>query len=147
MNNLPRILIIDESESDQKLASLVLAGEFGNLEIETVGTAAGFSAALTAGRFGLVVTESKFTWGSGLDLVRLVRDVRPVCPVILFTTEVGEQLWSESLRLGVDAYVSKSSDGFVRLPAVVRSVLFRSGARRWRVRATHPTVAWWSLCR
>ena len=126
MNNLPRVLIIDESKSDQKLASLVLAGEFGNLELETAGTATEFSAALTAGRFGLVVTESNFTWGSGLDLVRLVRDVRPDCPVILFTTEVGEQLWSESLRLGVDAYVSKSSDGFVRLPEVVRSVFFRS---------------------
>jgi len=126
MNNLPRILIIDESESDRRLASLVLAGEFGSLEMETAGTAAEFSAALTGGRFGLVVTESNFTWGSGLDLVRLVRDVRPDCPVILFTAEVGEQLWSESLRLGVDAYVSKSSDGFVRLPAVVRSVLFRS---------------------
>ena len=34
MNNLPRVLIIDENESDQKLASLVLAGEFGNLEPE-----------------------------------------------------------------------------------------------------------------
>jgi len=126
MNILPRVLIIDENESDQKLASLVLAGEFGNLDVETAGTAAEFSAALVAGRFGLVVTESDFTWGNGLDLVRLVRDVRPDCPVILFTTEVGEELWSESLRLGVDAYVSKSSDGFVRLPAVVRSVFFRS---------------------
>jgi PAS domain S-box-containing protein len=126
MNNLPRVLIIDESESDQKLASLVLAGELGNLELETAGTATEFSTALTAGRFGLVVTESGFSWGSGTDVVRLVREVRPNCPVILFTAEVGEQLWSESLRLGVDAYVSKSSGGFVRLPAVVRSVLFRS---------------------
>jgi len=129
MNNLPRILIIDESESDQRLASLVLTGEFGNLELETAGTAAEFSAALTAGRFGLVVTESKFTWGSGIDLVKLVREVRPDCPVILFTTEVGEDLWSETLRMGVDAYVSKSSDGFVRLPAVVRSVFFHSRRR------------------
>ena len=126
MNNLPRVLIIDESESDQKLASLVLVGEFGNVELETAGTAAEFSAALNAGRFGLVVTESNFTWSSGIDLIRLVRDVRPDCPVILFTTQGGERLWSESLRLGVDAYVSKSSDGFVRLPAVVRSVFFRS---------------------
>jgi PAS domain S-box-containing protein len=49
--------------------------------------------------------------------------------VILFTSEAGEELWSESLHLGVDSYVNKSSEGFVRLPATVRSVLASSRRR------------------
>jgi PAS domain S-box-containing protein len=126
MNNLPRVLIIDENANDRELASLVLTGEFGNLELEAVGTAAGFSSALAAGRFGIVITEASFSWSTGIELIRLVREVRPECPVILFTAEVGEELWSETLRLGIDGYVSKSSAGFVRLPAAVRSVFFRS---------------------
>ena len=126
MNNLPRVLIIDENANDRALASLVLAGEFGNLELDAVGTAAEFSSSLAAGRFGIVITEAVFSWSTGLELIRLVREVRPDCPVILFTGEVGEELWSETLRLGVDGYVSKSSAGFVRLPAVVRSVFFQT---------------------
>ncbi len=126
MNNLPRVLLIDEDPSDRRLASLVLTGELGNVEMEAVGTAAEFSRALAAGRFGLVITEARFSWGDGLELIRLVREVRPDCPVILFTNETGEELWSETLRLAVDDYVGKTSGGFVRLPAVVRSVFFRS---------------------
>jgi PAS domain S-box-containing protein len=126
MNNLPRVLVIDENANDRALASLVLTGEFGNLELDAVGTATEFSSALAAGRFGIVITEAAFSWSTGLELIRLVRETRPDCPVILFTAEVGEELWSESLRLGVDGYVSKSSAGFVRLPAVVRSVFFQT---------------------
>ena len=129
MNNLPRILLIDENLNDRKLASLVLAGEFGNLELETVGTAAEFSSALASGRFGMVITEASFSWSTGVELIRLVRSVRPDCPVILFTAEVGEELWGETLRLGVDGYVSKSSGGFVRLPSVLRSVFFSTRRR------------------
>jgi len=126
MNNLPRVLLIDEDPNDRGLASLVLTGEFGNVETEAVGTATEFSGALAAGRFGLVITEARFSWGDGLEVIRLVREVRPDCPVILFTNESGEELWSETLRLAVDGYVSKTSNGFVRLPGVVRSVVFRT---------------------
>jgi PAS domain S-box-containing protein len=129
MNNLPRVLIVDENANDRSLASLVLTGEFGNLELHAVGTAAEFSSALAGGRFGMVITEATFSWSSGLELIQLVREVRPECPVILFTAEVGEELWGETLRLGVDGYVSKSSSGFVRLPAMVRSVFFRTRRR------------------
>lgn len=129
MNNLPRILLVDESSSDRRLASLVLTGEFGELNLEAVGSAIEFSGALAAGRFGLVITEAHFSWGDGMEVTRLVRDVRPECPVILFTAEIGEKLWGETLKLGVDGYLAKSSEGFARLPSVVRSVFFRTRRR------------------
>ena len=34
------------------------------------------------------------------------------CPIILFTAETGEELWSETLRLGVDGYLAKYSRWF-----------------------------------
>jgi PAS domain S-box-containing protein len=129
VNNLPRVLLVDESVGDRRLAALVLRGEFGDLELEAVGTATEFSAALAAGDFGLVITEAELSWAPGLDVVQLVRQVQPECPVVLFTSASGESLWAESLRLGVDGYVSKSSDGFVRLPAAVRSVFFTTRRR------------------
>ena len=103
MNNLPRVLIIDENSHDRALASMVLAGEFGNIELEEVGTATEFSSALAAGRFGIVITEAAFSWSTGVELIRVVRELRPDCPVILFTAETGEDLWSETLSLRVDS--------------------------------------------
>lgn len=129
MNNLPRILLVDENVSDRRLAELVLAGEFGNVDFEAVGTAAEFSRVLSQANFGMAIIETRCSWSEGSELIRLVRDVRTDCPVILFTAEEGEELWSESLRLGVDGYVRKSSDGYVRLPSVVRSVFYQTRRR------------------
>lgn len=129
MNNLPRILLVDESPSDRKLVELVLVGEFGEIDLEAVGSAAEFSRALAAGRFGLVITEVRLSWGDGVELVKLVREVRPECPLIFFTSQAGEPLWRETLRLQIDDLVLKNSDGFVQLPGAVRSALFRARRR------------------
>ena len=144
MNNLPRVLVIDDDASDRALTRLVMAAEFGKLELESAGTAAEFSGALAAGRFGIVITEADFSWGDGVDVIRLIREMRPDCPVILFTAVVSEELWSESLRLGVDGYVAKSPAGFVRLPAAGGGELARcavsktgGGPSGWCVRG-HP---------
>ncbi len=129
MNNLPRLLLIDENPGDRELARLVLVSHFGDIDIEAVGTAIEFSKALASGRFGLVISEARFSWGDGLEQIKLVREVRPECPVILFTAAAGEELLGGALRIPVDGFLSKSSDGFVALPSAVRSVLFRSRRR------------------
>jgi len=129
MSSLPRILLVDDHESDRELAALVLAGEFERVDIDRVGSAAEFSAALAAGLFGLVIAEVDLEWSDGLEVVELIRDLRPDCPIILFTASAGNDLWNEALRLQVDGYVAKSSEGFVELPAAVRAALFRARRR------------------
>jgi PAS domain S-box-containing protein len=129
MSSLPRILLIDDNESDRELASLVLSKEFGRVEIDGIGSATEFSAALTAGTFGLVITEVDHEWSEGLDVVELIRDLRPDCPILLFTASAADAIWNDALRLHVDGFIAKSSDGFVGLPAAVRSVLFRARRR------------------
>ena len=129
MSSLPRILLVDDHESDRELAALVLAGEFDHVDIEQVGSAAQFSAALTSGLFGLVISEVDLEWSDGLETVELIRDLRPDCPIILFTASTGTELWNDALRLQVDGYVGKSSGGYVELPAAVRAALFRARRR------------------
>lgn len=129
MSSLPRILLVDDRESDRELAALVLASEFERVDIEPVGTATEFSAAIAAGQFGLLITEADLEWSDGLHVVELVRDLRPDCPIILFTAAAGAELWNEALKLQVDGYVPKSSEGFVELPTVVRAALFRARRR------------------
>ncbi len=129
MSSLPRILLVDDHESDRELATLVLSGEFERVDIEQVGSAAEFSAAMATGLFGLVITEADLEWSDGLEVVELIRDLRPDCPIILFTASAGTELWNDALRLQVDGYVAKSSEGFVELPAAVRAALFRARRR------------------
>jgi PAS domain S-box-containing protein len=129
MSSLPRILLIDDHESDRELAALVLAGEFDHVDIEQVGSAAQFSAALTSGLFGLVIAEADLEWSDGLESIELIRDLRPDCPIILFPASTGTELWNDALRLQVDGYVGKSSGGYVDLPAAVRAALFRARRR------------------
>lgn len=129
MSSLPRILLVDDNESDRELAALVLSGEFERVEIEQVSSATEFSAAMATGQFGLVITEAELGWSEGLETVELIRDLRPDCPIILFTSPAGPELWNEALRLQIDGYVGKSSEGFVQLPAAVRAALFRARRR------------------
>ncbi len=129
MSSLPRILLIDDNASDRELASMVLSQEFDRVDIVPVGTATEFSAAVAAGLFGLVIAEADLEWSDGLEVIALVRDLRPDCPIILFTAAGGAELWNEALRLHVDGYVGKSSEGFVELPSAVRSALFRARRR------------------
>ena len=129
MSSLPRILLVDDHDSDRELASVVLSGEFGRVDIEKVGSAAEFSAAMAAGLFGLVIAEADLEWSEGLEVIELIRDLRPDCPIILFTSSAGTELWNDALRLHVDGYVAKSSEGFVELPSAVRAALFRARRR------------------
>lgn len=99
------------------------------MEINQVGSAAEFSAAIAAGLFGLVITDTELEWSDDLDVIELVRDLRPECPIILFTAAEGTEIWNDALRLQVDGYVHKSSEGYVELPAAVRSALFRARRR------------------
>jgi PAS domain S-box-containing protein len=129
MSSLPRILLIDDNESDRTLASVVLSREFDRIDIEPVGSATEFSSAVAAGLFGLVITEADLEWTEGLEVVELIRDLRPDCPIILFTAAGGTELWNDALRLHVDGFVAKSSAGFVELPSAVRAALFRARRR------------------
>jgi len=129
MSSLPRILLIDDHGSDRELASVVLTREFNRVDIVQVGSATEFSAAIAAGLFGLVITEADLEWSEGLEVIELIRDFRPDCPIILFTSSAETELWNDALRLHVDGYVSKSTKGFVELPAAVRAALFRARRR------------------
>ncbi len=129
MSSLPRILLIDDREGDRELASVVLSGEFERVDIDQIGSAAQFSAAMAAGLFGLVIVEADLEWSDGLEVVELIRDLRPDCPIILFTAAAGTELWNDALRLHVDGFVPKTSEGFVELPSAVRAALFRARRR------------------
>jgi len=129
MSLLPPVLLIDADESDRDLLSVVLEGAFGGVELEVAGSAAEFARIMTTGQFGIVLTENELPWIKASDVVRLMRDLKPGCPVVIVTGEPLEKVASEVLHLGIDGLVPKTSSGFSGLPDVIRSTLFRARRR------------------
>jgi PAS domain S-box-containing protein len=129
MKLIPPILLVDDDPDDRDLASLVLTGAFGEIALEPVGDAGVLTRALASQRFGMVITEFQLDWIDGAEVVRLAREMRPDCAVVMFTEVLSEQMVDDAIRLGVDAFVPKSSAGFSKLPLAVRTALYRARRR------------------
>jgi PAS domain S-box-containing protein len=126
MSLLPPILVIDDSTEERELLALVLRGAFGEVQIEEAADAASLARAVTAGRFGLVITEHELPWIRSGDVLRLIRDLKPGCPVVVLARAPAERVAGEILHLGPDAIVPKTSTGWVGLPEALRSALLKS---------------------
>lgn len=129
MSLLPRILLLDESADDRELVSLILRGAFGEIEIEEVGDAAALARAVSNGRFGAVLTEYALPWIESRDLLRLIRDLRPECPVLVVTHRPIAEIATELLHLTPDGLIPKTSTGWVGLPRALRRSLYSSRRR------------------
>jgi PAS domain S-box-containing protein len=130
LNLLPPVLLVDESPDDRELIGLVLAGAFGGVEIEEAGDATALARAVSAGRFGVVLTEHELSWIKSKDVLRLIRDLRPDCPIVLVTGAPVERVAAEILHLAPDGLVPKTSAGLAGLPRVLRAALFQTRRRR-----------------
>ncbi|HVS14802.1 MAG TPA: ATP-binding protein [Thermoanaerobaculia bacterium] len=129
MSLLPRILLLDDSADDRELASLVLRGTFGEVDIDQVRDATALARAVSAGRFGAVLTEHALPWIHSRDVLRLIRDLRPGCPVLVVTREPIAEVATELLHLAPDGLIPKTSTGWVGLPRALRSALFATRRR------------------
>lgn len=129
MSALPPILLIDDGADDRELVALVLAGAFGEVAIEVAADAAALARAVSAGRFGAVLTEHELAWIRAGDVLRLVRDLRPDCPVIVVTGRPIERVSAELLPLAPDALIPKTAAGLVGLPRALRAALLAARRR------------------
>jgi len=142
MSHLPPIVLIDDDADDRELLSLILRGAFGDVQILEVADAAALARVMSEGRFGLVLTEHQLGWIRSVDVLRLVRDLKPDCPVVVVTRQPVERVASEVLHLQPDGLVPKSSSGLVGLPQALRAALLRL---RRRLAATGPEAGYQRL--
>jgi PAS domain S-box-containing protein len=123
MNDQLRILLIDDNPDDRRLAIRELRREFPDVQLEEVTDAKGFSQALEAGGFDLVITDYHLHWTDGLKVLNTVKVRYPDCPVIMFTGTGTEQVAVDAMKNRLDDYVVKSPKHFIRLPAAVKGSL------------------------
>ena len=129
MSHLPPILLVDDSADDRELLSLLLRGAFGEVLIEEAADAAALARALSTGRFGAVLTEHELPWIRSGDLLRLIHDLRPHCPVLVVTSRPIERVAAEIVHLAPDGLIPKNASGFVALPRALRAALLAARRR------------------
>lgn len=119
------VLLIDDNPDDRTFTARELEREFPSLKISPVIDGTSFEQALENGNFNFVITDYRLRWNDGLTVLRHIRKRYPSCPVIMFTDSGTQEVAVEGMKAGLDDYVLKSSQHFIRLPIAIRSVLER----------------------
>ncbi len=126
-----RILVVDDSAMDQKIAAGLLQKDTGwEVEFAADGRQA-WNRVQNANvpLPDVIVTDLQMPEMNGLDLVREVQREFPLVPVILMTAQGSETIAVEALQQGAASYVPKSKLASM-LAATVQQVLSLACERR-----------------
>lgn len=115
-----QILLIDDNPNDRLLAIRQLEQEFSELQVIEIGESTNLQQLLTTYSFNLVITDYRLRWTTGLDILHAVKHQSPHCPVIMFTGTGNEEVAVAAMKAGLDDYVIKSPQHYIRLATAVR---------------------------
>ncbi|MFS8050224.1 response regulator [Rhizobium sp. BR 314] len=116
-----RLLVVEDD--DVLLDGLKVGLELAGFTVDTVTTVADARSALEHVRFDAVVLDVMLPDGTGLDLLRHVRDRRDRVPVLLLTAKDATADKISGLDAGADDYLGKPFDldeVAARLRAIIR---------------------------
>jgi PAS domain S-box-containing protein len=125
-----KILIVEDSEDDAKLALQALRrGGFVPTH-RRVQTAADLTTALAEERWDAVISDFQMPGFTGMDALKIFRSTGLDIPFILVSGTIGEEIAVEAMKAGAGDYLMKSS--LVRLaPALEREL------KETQMRAAH----------
>ncbi len=100
-----RILVVDDEEHIREIFAQLLAAE--GYEVTSCGTIGEVADTLATGEFDLAFVDIRLGAQSGLDVLRLVRERLPLCPVVMVTGSPTIETAAEALRHGAFDYIVK----------------------------------------
>ena len=113
----PRVFLADDSGPIRSRVANLL----GEHDMEVVGEAAtpqGCIEGILASRPQVVVLDVQLEGGTGLEVLRAVREAAPGIAFVVFSNNAGPAYRKRYLVAGADAFLDKSSD-FERLPSAI----------------------------
>src|SRR5450830_1536262 len=130
VNKPVKVLIVEDSEDDAKLALLALRRGGFEPTYRRVQTAAELETALAQERWDAVILDFKMPGFTGMDALRIFRSTGLDIPVILISGTIGEETAVDAMKAGASDYVMKKS--LARLaPALEREL------KETQMRAAH----------
>ncbi|MBD1853815.1 response regulator [Leptolyngbya sp. GB1-A1] len=125
-----QLLLIDDNRSDRLLVLRELQREFEQLNVQEIISSGEFNRAIRQGGFDAVVTDFQLRWTTGLEILEAIKERYPDCPVIMFTNTGTEEIAVEAMKLGLDDYILKEPNRYVRVPSSVRAGIERAIAKK-----------------
>ncbi|WP_018466768.1 PAS domain S-box protein [Calidithermus timidus] len=120
---MARILVVADDEASLSFVRQSLEGlEVGLLHAENPEA---LEQALRAGAFELAITQCNLAFGSGLEVLRRVKERFPAVPVLLLISPDLEQVALEAMQQELDDYVIAEPTGLPRLRVLVKKALER----------------------
>jgi len=130
VNKPVKVLIVEDSEDDAKLALRALRRGGFEPTHRRVQTAAELEIALAGERWDAVISDYKMPGFTGMDALRIFRSSGLDIPFILISGTIGEETAVEAMKAGASDYLMKAS--LARLaPALEREL------KETQMRATH----------
>lgn len=104
-----RLLLLEDSDDDVLLIRRALERHGFRLTLVRTENEAQFTAALSDGPWHVIVADFSLPGFSGLEALRLTREIEPDLPFILVSGTIGEELAVAAMRAGAQDYVMKSN--------------------------------------
>ena len=104
-----RVLIADDHAIVRRGVREILVEAPLGLAVDEVGSAAETLKAVRDNRYDIVLLDIAFPDGSGLDVLRQIRELCPHTRVLLLSMYPEEQYAQRALRLGASGYLTKDS--------------------------------------
>jgi DNA-binding NtrC family response regulator len=141
MIDMLHLELVDDKHDDRALVIRELRRQCAALEVVEIIDNASFARALAEWSGDLVITDYEMHWTTGLGILRSVKKVDSICPVIMFTNVDSIEIAVAAIKAGVEDYVLKSAQHVALLPGVVHSAMETARRRRALQAAVEPNRA------
>jgi PAS domain S-box-containing protein len=103
-----KILLIEDNPADADLVAELLPPPFSR-QLTTAGTLRAGLKLLSEHDFDIVVTDMQLPDSQGFDTVHAVQQAAPRIPIVVLTGRAGEEMALQTIRMGAQDYLDKST--------------------------------------
>ncbi|HJQ68296.1 MAG TPA: response regulator [Blastocatellia bacterium] len=122
-----RILYIDDNKDSREMITALLS--FWSYEVVQAGTFAEAMEKVSSDGFDLCLLDNWLPDGSGIELCRQIRSIKPHMPIVFYSGVAGESDKEAAFRAGAQAYLVKPT-GIEVIEQTINGLLDGNGAKR-----------------
>lgn len=120
--NLPamRVMLVDDHPIVRRGVRDILADAFPTSAIEEVGSGTEAVSRIRSHRWDLIILDLTLPDGSGLDVLKRVREMHTRLPVLVLSMHASEQFARRAIAAGASGYLTKDTADTELVTAVTR---------------------------
>ena len=117
-----RILLVDDHPVVRRGVADILIESFADATVQQVACGADAIRLTRDGRWDLVILDLTLPDGSGLDVLKRIREIQPRTPVLILSVHGADQFEKRTIAAGASGYLTKQAADVELVTAVNRLV-------------------------